>query len=205
MIVTSARSNAASVALLVAHLPGEDMVVVFALSMRAFGLVPDVFAQHRRVRRHRLERIDDDRQRFICDLDQIDRVGRGIARLRDDEGDFLILEQHLVLGQHRLHIAGQRRHIMERERLQVGGGEDGQHAGDLLASETSIDLIRAWACGERTKSPNKVPGSSDHRHSCLCPGRSGCPRPASACSRDPQASQRAASDVDETSFIRQPP
>ena len=44
---------------LVAGLPGEDVVVVLALAVRAVGLVLDVLADHRRVRRHRLERIDD--------------------------------------------------------------------------------------------------------------------------------------------------
>ena len=46
---------------LVAGLPVEDVVVVLARAVRAFVLVLDVLADHRRVRRHRLERIDVDR------------------------------------------------------------------------------------------------------------------------------------------------
>src|SRR5512145_2434765 len=43
---------------LVADLPGEDVVMVLALAVRAFRLVLDVLAQHRRVRRHRPKGID---------------------------------------------------------------------------------------------------------------------------------------------------
>ena len=51
-----------------------------------------------------------DRQRLVFDLDQFGRVGGDIAVLGDDEGDLLVLEQHLAVGEHRLHVAGQRRH-----------------------------------------------------------------------------------------------
>ena len=75
-MVTSALAKAASVAVLVAHLPVEDVVVVLALAVRAVGLVLEVLADHRRVRRHRLERIDVERQRLVFDLDQVGGVGR---------------------------------------------------------------------------------------------------------------------------------
>ena len=68
------------------------MIVVLALAVRAFGLVLEVFADHRRAVGHRLERIDIARQRLIFDLDQIGGVGRDIAILGDHEGDFLVLE-----------------------------------------------------------------------------------------------------------------
>ena len=115
----------------VAHLPGEDMVVVLAAPMRAVGLVLDVLAQHRRVRRHRLERVDNHRQRFIGHFDEVDRVGRGFPCFGDDERDFLVLEQHLLFRQHGLHVARQRRHVMQRERFQVLGRQHGEHARDL--------------------------------------------------------------------------
>ena len=99
--------------------------------MGAVGLVLDVLAQHRRVGRHRLERVDDDGQRFIDHLDEVDGVGRGLPRFGDDEGDFLVLEEHLLFGQHRLHVAGQRRHVVQRERLQFGGGQHREDARDL--------------------------------------------------------------------------
>ena len=45
--------------ILVADLPIEDVVVMFALAVRAVRLVLDVFAQQRGVLCHRLERVDD--------------------------------------------------------------------------------------------------------------------------------------------------
>ena len=51
-----------------------------------------------------------DRQRLVLDLDQIGGVGRDVAVVGDDEGDFLVLEQHLAVGEHHLHVAGERRH-----------------------------------------------------------------------------------------------
>ena len=116
---------------LVAHLPGKDMVVVLPLPVRAVGLVLDVLAQHRRVGRHRLERVNDDGQRFIGDFDDVGRIGRGFARLGDDECDFLILEEHFLFRQHRLHVSRQRRHIVERERLQFLGRQHGENARDF--------------------------------------------------------------------------
>ena len=56
---------------LVAHLPGEDVVVVLARAVRALGLVLEILAQHGRVRRHRLERID---------------VARAVPRIRPRRG-----------------------------------------------------------------------------------------------------------------------
>ena len=126
--------------LLVAHLPGEDVIVVLALAVGAVGLVLDVLAQDGRARRHRLEGIDEHGQLLVLDLDQLGRVGRHIAVLRDDEGDFLVLVQHLLLGQHRRHVAGQGRHVVQAERLQVGGRQHGQHARQRLRLR-GIDLL----------------------------------------------------------------
>ena len=114
---------------LVARLPGEDVVIVLALAVGAVGLVLEILADHRRVRRHRLERIDIDRQRLVFDLDQIGGIGRGVAVLGDDEGDFLVLEQHLAVGQHHLHVAGERRHPGEIDGFQRLGGEHRDDAG----------------------------------------------------------------------------
>ena len=67
---------------LVAGLPVEDVVRVLALAVRAVGLVLDVLADHRRVRVHRLERIDVAGQLLVFDLDQIGGIGRHIAVVR---------------------------------------------------------------------------------------------------------------------------
>jgi len=118
--------------LLVADLPGEDVIVVPALAVGALGLVLDVLAQHRRIRGHRLERVDEDRQRLVLDLDELDRVGRDVALLGDDEGDLLVLEQHLLLGEHRLHVAGERRHVVQIEGFEIRRGEHRDDAGQRL-------------------------------------------------------------------------
>jgi hypothetical protein len=115
----------------VADLPGEDVVVVSARPMRSARLVLEVISQDGRVRRHRLGRIDEHRQFLVLDLDQIDGVGRNVAILGHDERDLLALEQHFVIGQYGLNIAGQCRHPMQLERLQVVGGEHRLDTGQL--------------------------------------------------------------------------
>ena len=96
------------------------------------SLVLDVLAQDRRVRLHRLERVDQRRQRLVLDLDQVDRVGGDVAVVGDDERHLLVGEQDLLVRQHRLHVAGQRRHVVQVQGLQVVGGEDGVHARQRL-------------------------------------------------------------------------
>ncbi len=121
--------------ILVAHRPLEDMVVVLARTVRAVGLVLDIFAQHRRIRIHRLEWIDQRRQRFVLDFDRSNAVIRRVAIGRHHEGDFLILKQHLAVGEHHLHVTGQRRHPGEVHRLQRLGGdhrENARHFQSLL-------------------------------------------------------------------------
>lgn len=113
--------------LLVANLPFEDVVGMFARAMRTHHLVLDVLAQDRRVGIHRFEGIDDAGQCFVFHIDQFGGVRGDVAVFGDDESHFLVLEQHLFLGQDRLHVAGQRRHVVQAERLEVGGG---QHRND---------------------------------------------------------------------------
>ena len=78
-------------------------------------------------------------------------VSRGIAVVGDHEGDFLILEQHFLFGQHRLHVAGEGRHPVQLERLQVAAVSTASTPGTFIACRVSIDLIRAWACGDAHK------------------------------------------------------
>ena len=70
---------------------------------------------------------------LVVDVDRFRPVGGDVAVVGDDEGDLLVLEEHLLVGEHGLHVAGERRHVVEAERLQVGGGEHGEHAGERLA------------------------------------------------------------------------
>ena len=113
---------------LVADGPFEHMVVVFARAVRAGGLAGEVLADHRRIGVHRLERIDHHRQRLVFHHHLVDAVIGGVAVGGDHEGDFLVLEQHLAVRQHHLHVAGQRRHPGEVDGFQRLGGDHRQHA-----------------------------------------------------------------------------
>ena len=115
---------------LVARLPREDVVVVVAWTVRAFGLAGEIFANHRRVGLQRRIRVDDRLQLLVLDVDGFDRVGRDVAVVCDHDRDFLHLEVHLAVGQHRGDVAGQRRHPVELQRLQVFRGQHGVHAGN---------------------------------------------------------------------------
>ena len=118
--------------LLVADLPGEDVVVMPARTVRARGLARKVVAQDRRAIGERGRGIVERRQLLVLDLDQLDRIGRDVAVVGDHEGDLLVLEQHLAVGQHHLHVAGERRHVVQVQGLQVLGGQHRMHAGQRL-------------------------------------------------------------------------
>ena len=68
------------------------------------------------------------RQRLVVDVDELERVARGVAVLGDDEGDLLALEAHLVGGED-----GERRRATATgiharlERLEHRAGDDGLH------------------------------------------------------------------------------
>ena len=111
----------------IADLPGENVVVVLARPVRAAGLALQIVPQNRCCRRHRLVGVDESRQVFVFDLDQIDRIGSDIAIIGDDERNLLALKQDLLVGQYGLHIAGEGRHPMQFQRLQVFCG---QHCPD---------------------------------------------------------------------------
>ena len=68
-------------------------------------------------------RVDDRRQRLVFDVDQLERVARGVAVVGDDEGDLLALEPHFVGGQHGQDVMGQRRHPGEIQRLEQRAGD----------------------------------------------------------------------------------
>jgi hypothetical protein len=118
--------------LLVADLPVEDVVRMAPRPVSAVLFVLDVLAQDGRPLIHRLERVDDDGERFVLDLDQVRGVRGDIAVGGDDEGDFLVLEQDLAVGEHHLNIARERRRPGEIDALEVLGGQNGDHAGQRL-------------------------------------------------------------------------
>ncbi len=127
---------------LAARLPVEHVVIVLARPVRAFGLVLDVLADAGGTLVHRMHRIDHAGQPLVFDLDRVGAVGGGVAAVRDDEGDLLVLEQHLAVGQHHLHVAGQRRHPGEVDALELFGGEHGEYAGDFQRLRR-VDLLDA--------------------------------------------------------------
>jgi hypothetical protein len=116
---------------LVALFPGEDVVVVLAGPVGAGHLAFEVLAQDRRVGGERLERVHDDGEFGVFDLHRLDPVGGGVAVGRDDEGDLLALEEDLAVGEHHLLVARQRRHPVEAEGGEVGGGEHREDARHL--------------------------------------------------------------------------
>jgi hypothetical protein len=59
-------------------------------------------------------------------------IGRDIAIFGDDEGNFLVLIKHLLLGQHRGYVARERGHVVQAERLEVGRGQNREHARHRL-------------------------------------------------------------------------
>ena len=90
-----------------------------------------VVADDRRVRRGRLLRIDDGGQRLVLDVDGLAPVLGDVRVVGDDDAHLLALEAHLVGGQHRLGVVGERRHPRE---VALGHHFAGQHqpdAGDL--------------------------------------------------------------------------
>ena len=98
---------------------------------------------------HRLERIDDDREGLVLDLDQVGGVGGDIAVGGDDEGDLLVLEQDLAVGEHHLDVAGEGRHPGEIDALEVLGGqhrEDARHGlglGGVDLDDAGVGVARA--------------------------------------------------------------
>ncbi len=103
-----------------------------ARPVRARGLAREVLAQHRRAVGQRGFGIVQRRQFLVLDLDQLDRVGRDVAVVGDHEHDLLVLEQHLALGEHCLHVARERRHVVQVQGLQVLGREHRPHARQRL-------------------------------------------------------------------------
>ena len=125
------RSKCGIGRLLVAGIPREDMVVVLARAMCARGLAGQVFTQHRRVGLERLERIDDHGQLFVFHDDGFNAVGRRVTVLGDHDRDFLHLKMHFLIGEHSRDVAGQGRHPVQFQGLQIIRGQDRDDAGDF--------------------------------------------------------------------------
>jgi len=105
---------------LVAGLPVEDVVVLLARQ---------VIADHRGPGIKRLPGVDHRRQRLVVDVDELQRVARGVPVLGDHERDLLPLEPHLVGGQDRLDVLGQGGHPGQPAVVQRLAGDHGLDPG----------------------------------------------------------------------------
>ncbi len=93
------------------------------------GLLLAILSEDGRVFGHRLVWVGDGRQRCVVDLDRRDAVGRGFARVREDGGDFLILEEHFAAGEHHLLVLREGRHPIEAGGRKLFRGDDRFDAG----------------------------------------------------------------------------
>ena len=135
---------------LVSGLPIEDVIGVLARTVRALLLVLDVFTDHRSIGGHGLERIDVTRQPLVLDFDQFGSIRRGVAVLGDDEGNFLVLEQNLAVGEHHLHIAGKRGHPGEIDGLKRFR-RDHRHNARYCGGLGRVDFLDAGVRMRRTR------------------------------------------------------
>ena len=136
---------------LVARLPVPDVVVL--LVRAAVG------AEDERVRLERLVRVDDDRQRLVVDEDGGDAVGGGVADVAMTAATSWAWYMTVSVGQHHLHVAGERRHPVELVALSRSlPVTTAATPGILSASVASMHLIVAWAYGLRTMSSQSWPG-----------------------------------------------
>ncbi len=103
----------------VAAIPVLDVVV---------GATFQVVADDRRVRVERVPHINHRRKDVVVHVDQLKGVPCGVAVVRDDEGDLLTLEAHLVRRKDSLDVIGERGDPRQIQRLQILAGEHGANA-----------------------------------------------------------------------------
>ncbi len=104
-----------------------DLPVVDEVAVLVFLVVPD----DRRVLGGRRLRVDHDRQRLVLDVDRLAGVLGDIGVVGDHARDLLALEPHLVGGQHRLGVVGQRGHPGQVAGRHHVPGEHQVHPGDV--------------------------------------------------------------------------
>ena len=96
-----------------------------------------VVVQHRRIVRHRRLDIDDVRQHLVLHVDQLERLVGDRLRRRGHRGDRVALVQRLA-ARHavarqvaEIHRTFADERLFRRDVREVGGGDDGLHAGEL--------------------------------------------------------------------------
>jgi hypothetical protein len=136
---------------LIADLPVEDVVV---------GLAFDVVANDRCIGIEGSACVDDRRQRFVLDIDQLQRVPRGVTVVGDNEGDLLAWNRTLSVAstattswdsdgiQARFSVSSKAPVITART------------LGCASAADVSIETSLACAYGLRSTAPCSMPGST---------------------------------------------
>ena len=115
-----------------------------------FGLALEVVADDRRVGFERRADVDHRIEIVVLDVDQFERVACRIAVLGDDERDLLVLEAHLVGGEHGLDVVRQRRHPRQVLLGQVGTRDDGNHLRVSFGGGL-VDADDACMCERRSQ------------------------------------------------------
>src|SRR6516225_5988406 len=85
---------------LVADFPMKNMI----------GLLVAIFAKDRRIGSRGLMRVYEHGKLFVLNFDKLGSIGGRVLIFRNDEGDFLRLEEHLAGGGHHLLIEEKSRH-----------------------------------------------------------------------------------------------
>ncbi len=123
LTTTSAVANTASAA---AWSPADQSKI------RLLSPALEVVADQLGARVEGAVRVHDRWQRFVLDVDQLERVAGRVPVPRDDERDLLALESDLVGREHGLHIGGQGRHPGKVARGKRLPGNHGLDAGVRL-------------------------------------------------------------------------
>jgi hypothetical protein len=165
----------------VAGLPVEDVV----------ALVLAVVADDGRAGLQRAARVHDRLERLVLDIDQLERVARGVVVVGNDERDLLALEAHFVGREHGLAVGRHRGHPRHAARLEVAAGDDGvdlrerergggvdrddARVGERAAQDRAVQRARAADVVEEAPCPRMKRASSLRRRRPKPIGRSSAP------------------------------
>ena len=126
-----------------------------------------VLVQRGRVGLHGGGRVEHDGQALVLRHDALGGVLGDVGILGGHDGDRLADVAHRAVGQHGLEEAVERAveraqpHGDARHRVEVGGGQDGDHAGHARAPPPCrCPSSRPWATVERTTRIQSCPGRS---------------------------------------------
>ena len=108
----------------------------------------------------RLLRIDDRRENFIVDLDQLEGVLGDVTARGRDRGNRIADEPDFIMRKAVARPTDRKAGDGLRPSLGVFTGNHRDHARKLLRLGVSMRLMRAWACGLRKMAANSMPGKA---------------------------------------------